>query len=162
MGHGPNPSWIYGISLSGDYKGFDASISMDGVLGIKQYFYNSYYTTQLRWSRIVNRDVANGRWYEGRTTPATYPRFVLEGDNRNFQSSDFWLEDVSFLKIRNIQLGYSLPSSIISHANLTRLRLYVGLENYFTFTKFKGMDPEVSGMNYPSMKQAVFGINLSF
>lgn len=162
MGHGPNPSWIYGISLSGDYKGFDASISMDGVLGIKQYFYNSYYTTQLRWSRIVNRDVANGRWYEGRTTPATYPRFVLEGDNRNFQSSDFWLEDVSFLKIRNIQLGYSLPSSIISHANLTRFRLYVGLENYFTFTKFKGMDPEVSGMNYPSMKQAVFGINLSF
>ncbi|WP_418892549.1 SusC/RagA family TonB-linked outer membrane protein [Limibacterium fermenti] len=147
IGRGSNPQLMYSISLGVDYKGVDASISMDGVGNIKQYFNNSYYTTQLRWSRIVNREVADGRWYEGRTTAAGYPRFLLEGDNRNLQSSDFWLQDVSYFKIRNIQIGYSFPQNIISRIDLTKLRIYGGLENYFTFTKFKGMDPEVPGMS---------------
>ena len=162
VGDGPNPQLMYSISLGASYKGFDFSVSMDGVSKIKQFFYNTYYTPQLRWSRIINREVADGRWYEGRTTPATYPRFMLEGDSRNLQSSDFWLQDASYFKIRNIQLGYSLPQNLISRIDLTRLRIYGGLENYFTFTKFKGMDPEVPGMAYPSMKQIVLGINLSF
>lgn len=162
IGHGSIPQIFYSLSMGGSYKGFDASISMDGVADAKQYFNNAYYTTELRWSRIVNSEVAEGRWYEGRTTKATYPRFLLEGDNRNLQVSDFWLQDVSYLKIRNIQLGYSLPKDLISRAYLTKLRFYISLENYFTFTKFKGMDPEVSGMDYPSMKQFVFGINLAF
>lgn len=162
VGDGPNPQLMYSISLGASYKGFDFSVSMDGVGKIKQFFYNTYYTPQLRWSRIINREVADGRWYEGRTTPATYPRFMLEGDSRNLQSSDFWLQDASYFKIRNIQLGYSLPKNLISRIDLTRLRIYGGLENYFTFTKFKGMDPEVPGMAYPSMKQIVLGINLSF
>lgn len=162
IGHGSNPLWIYSFALNAAYKSFDTSVAIDGVAGIKQYFQNAYYTTQIRWSRIINREVADGRWYEGRTTPATYPRFLLEGDNRNLQISDFWLQNVSFFKIRNIQIGYSLPQDVISRIGLKRFRIYGGLENYFTFTKFKGMDPEVSGMAYPSMKQAVLGINLSF
>ena len=69
---------------------------------------------------------------------------------------------MSYLKIRNIQLGYTLPKNILSYFNVSKLRIYASLENFFTFTSYKGIDPEVSGMNYPTMKQAVFGINLSF
>ncbi|WP_080905368.1 TonB-dependent receptor [Parabacteroides sp. Marseille-P3160] len=162
IGNGPNPQLMYSFSFGVNYKDFDASVSMDGIGKIKQYFYNTYYTTQLRQSRIINREVADGRWYEGRTTQASFPRTMLEGDSRNLQNSDFWLQDVSYLKIRNIQIGYSFPQKVISHMDLTKLRIYGGLENYFTFTNFKGMDPEVPGMSYPSMKQAVVGVNLSF
>lgn len=162
IGYGGTPQIFYSLSFGASHKGIDASVAMDGVADARQYFLNTYHTTQIRWSRIINSEVAEGRWYEGRTTTATYPRFLLEGDNRNLQMSDFWLQDVSYLKIRNIQLGYSLPKEWISKAYLTKLRCYLSLENYFTFTKFKGMDPEVSGMNYPSMKQFVLGINVAF
>lgn len=102
-----------------------------------------------------------GRWYEGRTD-ATYPRLLEYGDRRNLGFSDFFLQDLSFVKIRNIQLGYSLPKTLIGKLGLGRVRVYGSLENFFTFTKYKGFDPEVSGMAYPSMKQAVFGLNVSF
>ena len=101
------------------------------------------------------------RWYEGRTD-ATYPRLLDYFDRRNTIASDFYLEDKAFLKIRNIQLGYTFPKSLTQKVRIERIRLYGSLENFFTFTKYKGFDPEVSGLNYPSMKQAVAGINLSF
>ena len=162
VGTGTNPKLFYSLSLGGSYKGFDASIFMDGVSGIKGYFQNSYYSPVLRWTRIINSEVADGRWYEGRETPAKYPRFLYDGNNRNTRSSDFWYQSMSFFKIRNIQLGYSLPQELISKIDISRLRFYVGLENYFTFTKWKGLDPEVLEMAYPTMKEVVFGVNLSF
>ena len=76
--------------------------------------------------------------------------------------SDFYLENKAFLKIRNIQLGYSLPKSITKKMQLERLRFYGSLENFFTFSKWKGYDPEVSGVTYPTMRQAVIGINVTF
>lgn len=162
VGSGTNPKFFYSFSLGGSYKGFDASLFLDGVGGIKGYFQNDYHNPRLRWTRLINSELADGRWYEGREDPAKYPRFLYDGDTRNTRASDFWYYNMSFLKIRNIQLGYSLPPEIVSKADISRLRLYVGLENYFTFTQWKGLDPEVSGMGYPSMKQAVFGVNLTF
>lgn len=162
VGSGSNPKFFYSFSLGASYKGIDASVFMDGVGGIKGYFQNDYYSPILRWTRIINSEVADGRWYEGRKDPARYPRFLYDGNTRNTRSSDFWYYNMSFFKIRNIQLGYTLPKSIVSKADISRLRFYIGLENYFTFTQWKGLDPEVSGMDYPSMRQAVFGVNLTF
>lgn len=161
VGSGSNPLFFYSFSIGANYKGFDASVFMDGVGGTKEYFSNDFYTPILRWTRIINGEIADGRWYEGRNTPATYPRLMMEGNTLNLRSSDFWYKSNSFFKIRNIQVGYTLPQNVVSKIDVTRLRLYVGLENYFTFSKWNGLDPEVPGMNYPSMKQAVFGINLT-
>lgn len=161
VGKGSNPQFFYSFSLGANYKGFDFSALIDGVGGIKTYFQNDYYNPVLRWSRIINQEIADGRWYPGRTTTATYPRLLLN-DNRNIRSSDFWVQDMSFMKIRNIQLGYSLQSNALSKLKASKVRFYVTLENYFTFTKYKGLDPEVSGMAYPNVKQAVFGMNLTF
>lgn len=161
VGKGSNPQFFYSFTLGANYKGFDFSAMIDGVGGIKTYFQNDYYNPVLRWSRIINQEIADGRWYPGRTTTATYPRLLLN-DNRNTRSSDFWVQDMSFLKIRNIQLGYSLQSNVLSKLKASKIRFYATLENYFTFTKYKGLDPEVSGMAYPNVKQAVFGMNLTF
>ena len=132
---GTNPKFTFGLNLNAAYKGFDVSALLQGQLGIKTFWMNDAYNTPtVRYGYQINKEVADGRWYEGRTD-AKYPRLIQYQDTRNTKPSDFYLQDRSFLKIRNIQ---------------------------FTFTSFKGFDPEVSGMNYPTMKQCTLGLNISF
>lgn len=161
IGNGLNPNIIYGLNLNAQYKMFDFSCLLQGVSGLKQFYLDPYFTPNLQQNIIINKDIAIGRYYTGRPTPAIYPR-ILMGDTRNTKYSDAWVQDKSYFKIRNIQLGFSVPPQILSKANISQLRLYVSLENYFTFTKYKGLDPEVSGTAYPTMKQIIGGINLTF
>ena len=98
---------------------------------------------------------------EGRTD-AKYPRLLDYSDTRNEQYSDFWVASKAYLKIRNITLGYTLPSAWTKVAYMDRVRIYGSLENFFTFTKWKGYDPEIDGITYPTMRQAVIGVNVTF
>ncbi len=134
-----------------------------GKAGAKIYWQNDLANTpSVRHGYQLNKEVADGRWYEGRTD-ATYPRLLEYQDQRNKQMSDFYLENLAYLKIRNIQLGYTLPAKLTKKISLERLRFYGSLENFFTFTSFRGFDPEIGGsIDYPAMKNVVFGINLSF
>ncbi len=161
VGHGATPRFMFGFAFGADWHGVDFSCQLDGVAGIKSYFNNSFYTVSIGQPQVINRKIADGRWYEGRTD-ASFPRLTSANISRNTLGSDFWASNCSYLKFRNIQLGYTLPATLTERMGVSRLRLYASLENYFTITNFPGLDPEVSGMYYPSMKQAVFGINLSF
>lgn len=159
---GPTPKYTMGLTLNAAWKGFDFSCLMQGVFGVKVYWQHAAYNTPtVRFGYQLNKKVVDGRWYEGRTD-ATYPRLLQYSDTRNTQLSDFYLENKAFFKIRNIQLGYTIPKSLTEYARIERLRVYCGLENFFTFTSYNGFDPEVSGMNYPSMKQVTLGVNLTF
>jgi hypothetical protein len=153
---------MFGFGFGANWKGFDFACQMDGVADIKSYFNNNFYTVSIGQPQVINKKIADGRWYEGRTSQAKFPRLTSANIYRNTLNSDFWVKNTSFLKIRNIQLGYTLPAVITQQAGISRLRLYTSLENFFTITNYPGLDPEVSGMYYPSMKQLVFGINLSF
>ena len=161
VGHGANPRFMYGLSFGVNWKGLDFSCQMDGIAGIKAYYNNNFYTVSLGEPQIINKKIADGRWYEGRTD-AKFPRLTNKSITKNVLNSDFWIKNNSFIKVRNIQLGYTIPSFITQKVNISRLRLYTSLENFFTITNYPGLDPEVAGMNYPQMKQAVLGINLSF
>lgn len=159
---GTNPKFTFGLNLNASYKGFDISALLQGQLGIKTFWMNpGYNTPSVRYGYQINKEVADGRWYEGRTD-ATYPRLLEYSDTRNKKNSDFYLENRAFLKIRNLQLGYTVPKTLTQKFFVQRLRVYCSLENFFTFTSFKGFDPEVSGMNYPTMKQCTLGLNISF
>ena len=159
---GTNPKFTFGLNLNAAWKGFDISALLQGQLGIKTYWQSAAYNTPtVRYGYQINKEVADGRWYEGRTD-ATYPRLLVNTDTRNTQLSDFYLQNRSFLKIRNVQLGYTIPQALTQKVHVERVRVYCSLENFFTFTKFKGFDPEVSGMNYPTMKQCTLGLNISF
>jgi len=159
---GPNPKYSFGLNLTAAYKGFDFSTLLQGVAGVKVYWQGAAYNTPtVRYGYQLNKEVADGRWYEGRTD-ATYPRLLQSQDTRNTKQSDFYLQNKAFLKIKNIQLGYTLPKSISNMVQIERIRVYGSLENFFTFTKYKGFDPEVSGMKYPSVKEAVIGLNVTF
>lgn len=161
-GNGSNPKYIYGLSLGAEYKGFDLSALLQGVAGIQMYYNDLYYNSSVRWGYQINKAVADGRWYEGRTTPAEYPRLLDYANTKNNLPSNFWLTNKSYLKIRNIQLGYTVPKPWMAKAGMSTARIYASLENFFTFTKYPGIDPEVEGTNYPTMRQVVFGLNFTF
>ena len=159
---GSNPKFYFGLNLGASWKGFDFSALIQGVSGGKSYWnYNGYNTPNVVYRRQINKDLSDRRWYEGRTD-ATAPRLLSVTDTRNTQASDFYLMDNSYVKIRNIQLGYTFPKKLMDPLKIERLRIYGSLENFFTFTDYRGLDPEVSGLGYPTMKEAVIGINLTF
>lgn len=159
MGHGDTPRFLYNLTLGFEYKGFDFSTVMSGT-GSYKVQYRTMHSSSVTYGNQIGKEIADGRWYEGRTD-ATYPK-LLTGDGRNTRNSTMWETDKSYFKIRNIQLGYSLPQQWVKAASLSRVRLFCSLENFFTFTDFSGMDPETSKLTYPTMRQASFGVNVSF
>lgn len=161
VGHGTNPRFNYGLTLGADWNGFDLSILLQGTAGHKVYWLDNYYRPTVNYGNNINKEIAEGRWYEGRTD-ATYPRLLPQANTINSQQSDFWIANKSYLRVKNIQLSYTIPRDLTQSIGIEAIRLYANLENYFTFTSYKGFDPEISGVNYPIMKQSTFGLNISF
>lgn len=158
---GNTPKFYWGLNLGASWKGLDFSALIQGVEGCKTYWkFDGYNTPSVQAEDAINKEIAEGRWYEGRTD-ATYPRLLDGSDARNMQKSTLFLYDNSYIKVRNIQLGYTFPKRWMTSLKVNRLRIYGSLENLFTFTKYKGLDPEVDGLNYPTMKQVVIGVNLT-
>ena len=99
---------------------------------------------------------------------------MFDSPNNNYRSSDLWVEDASFLRARNVQLGYTLPQKWTKKIAVQRFRVYVQAENLFTITKYTGCDPEVTGGNgfgsdlgvdrgvYPQSRTFSVGVNLNF
>ena len=114
-------------------------------------------------------------WLNRWTGPGTsdhYPRVTFVDDNVNMKTvSDFFIEDGSFVRLRNSSLGYTLPSSLTNTVKISRVRFYVSAENLFTFTPYKGYDPEIGGGvfdngidrgNYPQARTIMGGVNITF
>ena len=163
------PDWTFGLTLGFDWKGFDFNMFLQGQLGAQAF--NVTRRTDLYYINLP-KSILN-RW-TGEGTTNKYPRFVFDSTNENYRVSDLWVEDASFLRARNIQLGYTLPQRITKLAAISRLRLYVQAENAFTLTKYTGCDPEVTGGNgfgtevgidrgvYPQARTFTFGVNVNF
>lgn len=162
VGFGGSPKWNFGLNLGAEWRGIDFSALLQGQAGLKDVYYSNLYRSTIRVGYQMNTDVIDNRWYEGRTTPAKYPRLLEYSDTRNDRISTLWVASKDYLKVRNIQLGYTLPTQITQALGMERVRVYSSLENFFTFTNWKGYDPEISGVTYPTMREVVFGINVSF
>lgn len=161
------PSLTYGITINLAYKGFDFLLFGTGAAG-HQILPQGYRTDR----PYVN----NYAWfYENSWTPsntgAAFP--AVANWDRDAYSSDLTIFDGDYFKIKQIQLGYTLPNSMTSKLHISNLRVYGSLENFFTFTDYIGLDPEAASANnsnqlgidfgtYPTAKQVVFGVNLSF
>jgi len=109
------------------------------------------------------------RWH-GEGTSNSMPRFTWKNDNDNYRVSDLYIKNGSYLRLKNIQLGYTLPQSITEHVFISNLRLYVAAENLLTLTGYKGMEPEIfygtqSGIDrgyYPQNRTITIGANITF
>ena len=154
------PKHTFGLTLSAAYKGIDFSIFMQGVAGAKGYLNEKYFSTSVQRGYQITKEIAENSWAEGMTN-AKYPRLTYQNAINN-QANTLWIQNKNYLKIRNIQLGYSIPKHLLSKIQLQKLRIYGSLENFFTFTSYKGIDPELDQLTYPTMRQAVIGVNIEF
>ncbi len=161
----PTPSWTFGFTANAKWKQFDLMVFGQGVQGNQ--IFNAIRRFDLPMANWTTR--ALNRW-TGEGTSNTHPRMVYTDLNRNYsQSSDFFLEDGSYFRIKTIQLGYQLPVSLLQRAGIQRARVYVMANNLITFTKYSGFDPEVGGGSlgvdrgfYPQARAFFFGLNLGF
>jgi TonB-linked SusC/RagA family outer membrane protein len=137
----PFPTFTMGWNLSLEYKGFDFNTFVYASVG------NDIYRAFERNLLMTNkyRGVL-ARWTgEGSTNDARNPRYTASDDNRNTRASDRYVEDGSFIKIKDVQLGYTFPATTLKRLGVSKVRLYAQVKNAFVFTKYSGFDPEISG-----------------
>lgn len=138
----PHPDLIYGLNFSVSYKQFDLSLFLQGVQGVDIYNFTRYYTDF--YFDLGNRHERILDAWSPSNTSATIPRISAVDVNNELRPSTYFVEDGSFLRIKNLQIGYTCPF------NKGKLRLYVQGSNLFTFTEYEGLDPEVSLFSYTS------------
>ena len=157
------PKFTYGITINVDYKGFDLLVFGSGVAG------NKILPQGFRTDRPYCNTYA---WYY-ENAGSKFPVPEEAGWSKDVFSSDFTIFDGSYFKIKTIQLGYTLPANISKKAFISNMRVFASLENFFTFTKYIGLDPEAASANssnqlgidfgtYPTAKQVVLGFNITF
>ena len=141
----PIPKFYYGINLSAAYKNFDLSVLFQGVSGQKVYNQSRSQMEDLRSSN--NFLTSTLGYWKGEGTSNSMPRLTVSDDNNNNRYSDRWIEDASFMRIRNLQIGFKIPSDklkSLTNGAVSRFRIYLAAQNLMTFTKYKGLDPEVT------------------
>jgi TonB-linked SusC/RagA family outer membrane protein len=161
----PIPDVTMGFNLNLNYKQFDFGTSLYASIG------NDIVRSYERFLTYSNKPTLYLDRWTGPGTSNTVPRASTNAaNNRIF--SDFFVEDGSYLRIQNIQIGYSLPDSVLEYLNFDRFRLYVAINNLHTFTEYQGYNPDVSNANplgagvdlgqYPLARTILTGVNVSF
>ena len=163
------PDYTYGLTLNLDYKGFDLSIYGTGTIGNN--IMNMFYQADSNMRNSLRYFFENA-WTETNRN-ATMPSCISVANSWPFWASSGAMFDGSYFKIKQIQLGYSLPSSLTKKIFINRARVYVSIDDYFTFTKYPGFDPETAtsgnssnmGMDlgsYPTSRKIVGGVSITF
>lgn len=166
------PKYTFGINLSAAYKGFDFSMIWAGMAGM-QYYWNDegYNNSIVRNGNAIGTRYADDHYYYNEDNPddpannlnGTFPRLKYNGDNINNTANTFWLYNASWFRLKNAQIGYTLPANLTNKFSVSRIRFYFTGENLLTFTAFPGLDPELgAGVGYPTMRQFALGINVNF
>lgn len=161
----PNPSFIFAMNNNFSYAGFDLSIFLQGVSGNKIFNANRIYQEGMAVAQNQTTAVLD-RW-TGEGTSNSMPRPVFNDPNKNARVSNRFIEDGSYLKIKNITFGYNLPKEILQKVKISSAKIYASCQNLVTFTRYTGFDPEVpsSGIDfnvYPVTRTLSAGINVTF
>lgn len=155
------PEHYFGLTLAADWNGFDFSALFQGVTGINRYLNSTWYTNVLKNGSLINRKFLDG-WSEDNPN-SKIPAITTDDGGRNTVANDYWLQDASYIRLKNIQLGYTFPTEWTKKLFIQRFRLHFSAENLFTITPFEGLDPELSGSSaYPNMKRFVGGLSITF
>ena len=160
------PDWTFGATLHAQWRGLDFMMFWQGTAG------NDIFdaTRRLDLPSINLPSWFLGRW-TGEGTSNKYPIYI-QGDATNWQASDLYVHDGSYLRLKNIELGYTIPDYLTKKVFISRLRVYVAFENLLTFTKYWGFDPEISSGSdksngvdfgvYPQPRTIRVGCNVTF
>jgi len=165
----PHPDFEYGVNLTFTYKGFDLNTYLFGKQGSDIFNWNKWWIDF--WPSFQGQK-GQRLLYESWTPTRTDTDVPKASNTSNFSTNtqvcSYYMEDGSYLRMKNLQLGYTIPASVLNKINVKSLRVYVQTVNLFTLTKYSGMDPELGGDdramgsdtgNYPNVKQVIFGLN---
>ena len=157
-----SPTTTFGLTLTAAWKGFDISILFNGAMGRKDYWITDFNNTAFadrryastwdHWTESWSLENRGGEW----------PRL---GSSTSRSDNSYWLYNMSYLRMKNIMLGYNIPTKILSKISMSNLRFYASAENLFTITQYPGLDPEKKNSSrdlYPINRSFSLGINVSF
>lgn len=167
IGYTYNPEMTYGLGFSARYKGLDFSVWFQGASnytiimrdeGIVPFILGGYGSAPVqamdRW-HIENGEVVEGFW----------PRMTTSRDANNYQASDRWQMDLSYIRLKNAEIGFTLPQKWVQNAKLSNIRIYLNGINLYTWSKFDWWDVDIAEMpfgRYPIMQTWNAGINVEF
>lgn len=161
----PFPNWSFSMNNSLSYKDFDLQIFFQGIADADIYNANRIWQESMSIPQNQTTKVLD-RW-RGEGTSNTVPRAVYSDPNMNVRHSDRFIEDGSYLRLKNLTLGYTLPAALAQKVQLSTARLYLSCQNLFTLTNYSGFDPEVGagGVDmgtYPVTRTVSLGVNIQF
>jgi len=169
IGYTQIPEINYGFGVSASWKGIDLSVFFQGVGHITRLLSGAsfYGASENIWNKgQIYAEVADNRWTVDNPDPnAMYPRLAVTKVANNQEPSTFWQRDCSFIRLKNAELGYTLPKKWFSKIGITNVRVYLQGVNLLTFSKFKLWDPELessNGAKYPQMRTGSVGLNVNF
>jgi len=161
----PYPDFEYGLNINIEFKNFDLICFFQGIYGNQVYnsvkrFTDFWSVDQLganKGTRLLNA-------WSPTNTSSDIPAISYSDDNNEKRTSSYYVEDGSYMKLRNAQLGYSFPHTLITKAKLEKVRFYISGQNLFTIKSkdFSGVDPENPNLAYPISKTVTFGLNVAF
>jgi hypothetical protein len=156
-----NPKLSGGLNVSMTYKQFDMSFFLSGM--IRDAWNNSKMYTDFfqLWLGNHGKNLLNA-WDQTANYNSTIPALTLQDLNNEGRASTYFIEDGSYLRMKNIQIGYSVSSSVCQRISMSSARLYLQVQNLFTITRYSGVDPEALGYNYPIPRIFTLGINVRF
>ncbi len=163
----PTPDWILGFDANLEYLNFDLAFLFTGAFGHQ--IFNGAQRQDLRYTNRPESDL--GRW-TGEGTSDEIPRYTWSDVNNNYRVSDLYIENGSYLRLKNIQFGYSLPKNLLDKIEVGAWRFYISAENLLTLTAYTGADPEIGAMSsfdvgidrgvYPAARTFRLGTSISF
>lgn len=166
IGKSSIPEYNYGVTIGADYKGFDINILFQGAGGADVYFNEDAIWEFRQQGKVMEHHL--GRYNPDDPSSwamATYPRLHSSDNENNHQKSTRWLFSRNYLRLKNMEIGYTLPKSILSKIKIQKIRVYLSGSNLLTFDNVMNWDPESSnssGSQYPQMRNWNFGLNVTF
>jgi TonB-linked SusC/RagA family outer membrane protein len=174
IGSTTRPNMIYGLGASASWKGLDLSVHFQGAGESSFFTYGKcvYAFSEGEWGNIM-KNTAENRWISADISgdPATenpnaaYPRLSFGGNGNNYRNSTYWLRNGAYLRLKTVDLGYTIPKKIVNKIRCDNLRIFVIGSNLLTWSEFKLWDPELGdsrGEQYPLTKSVTFGITFNF
>jgi len=154
------PTTNFSMNANFSWKGIDLSFLLQGSAGRKDFWINNYNNVNFGTQRYASTVQHWENPWSVENRGGAWPRL---GGNANREETTFWLDNLAYLRVKNVQLGYNLPPALLRKIGITNFRIFASTENLATFTKFRGLDPEMDGNKsdaYPLNKSYSVGINI--
>ena len=157
------PTWTGGLNVAVYYKDFDFSMLWQGAFDVDAYYTGEAAYAFYNSGKVLTKHM--DRFHEVNNPNGNFPRLSLS-DQNNYQTSSFWLEDASYVRLKNISLGYNLPKSLLTKFGVEKAKVFVSGENLLTFSGLDGLDAEspsdTRGAFYSNVKKVSLGLKVSF